>query len=248
MREDLKTLCDLQETDDRLTVLARDRTSLKESLETIDSGVREAEAALEEMKAALEEKQKAYRGMENDLKECEETILKFKRQEFDVKTNEALAALKKEISQEEERKSNLEDEALLAMEDIETQVSRISEVEKDLERKQEEGRRDKDEVERKLEAIDEEEAATRREREQRRSLIPADLLMRYEKVRAHNRGVGVARLGSRTCSSCHCLITPQDIQLIKRNDQLKYCEGCGAVLVWTDGGGGPSGSQTQEGQ
>jgi len=237
LRDDLRALFDLQETDDRLVAMGRDREALTGSLEDVARQMEAAEAALEEMKRDREEKQKVYRDLEGEIKEIEENIRKFKRQEFDVKTNEALWAIQKEIREHEDKKSSLEDRAIEAIEAIDQQSAEIERAVEDLERRRQESVRHKTVVDRKLGEIDREEAATLSEREERRAGVPAELLGRYEKVREHNRGVGVARISDRTCSGCSRLVTFQDLQLIKRGDRFMYCEGCGAFLVWADGAG-----------
>ena len=237
MRDDLRALFDLQETDDRLVAMGKDRAALTGSLEDVGKQMEETEAALEELKRALVEEQKVYRDLEGEIKEIEEDIRKFKRQEFDVKTNEALGAIQKEIREHEDKKSSLEDRAIEAIEAIDQQSAEIERALENLERRRQESVRHKTVVDRKLAEIDREEAATLSEREERRARVPADLLGRYEKVREHNRGVAVARISDRTCSGCSRLVTFQDLQLIKRGDRFMYCEGCGAFLVWTDGAG-----------
>jgi len=237
MREDLQALFDLQGTDDRLVAMAKDRTVLTESLEESAKQVEDAEALLEEHKKALEEKQKVYRDLEGEILAMEETIRKFKRQEFDVKTNEALWAIQKEIRGHEEKKSDLEDRGLEAIEGIDEEMSSIERATRGLEDCRQDAARRKDEVDGKIAEIDIEEATARGEREERQARIPEDLLRRYEKVRKHRGGFGVARIVDRTCSGCSRLITYQDLQLIKLGDRFLYCEGCGSFLVWLDGAG-----------
>ncbi|MCK4548162.1 MAG: hypothetical protein KAW17_12060 [Candidatus Eisenbacteria sp.] len=243
MLEDLRILRDIQNMDECLVTLDRDRAILRDSLTDIDRRLDEEKKALEERKAEQEEKQKVYRTLENDLKETEETILKYKRQEFDMKTNESLRALMKEIGTEQEKKSNLEDQALQTMEEIETLANSIREAERQLEQHREDARREKAGVQENMAKVGEQEAAAREERRKHEVLIPPALLHRYDKLRGHNHGIGVATIRNRTCSGCHRLITPQDVNLIKRNDRLKYCEGCGAILFWKDGGEEPGGTE-----
>jgi predicted nucleic acid-binding Zn-ribbon protein len=236
MREDLRALYDLQGTDDRLVWLEKDRTDLVGSLEDIRKQVETAEAALEETRRALEQKQKLYRDLEGELKAIEETIRKFKRQEFDVKTNEELWAIQKEIRGQQEKKSELEDRALAAIEDIDHLTADVRGAKEALERSRQDAARQEAEVKRRVSEIDVEKENALRERGERVGRVPANLLERYEKVRKHNRGVGVAKITDRTCTACFRLITPQDVQLLRRNDRLMFCEGCGAFMIWDDGG------------
>ena len=243
MIEDLRLVYELQGTDDRLAAFRRERLRLAEEGERIDAGIQQAEQALEEMRNALEAKRKAYRDLERDLEQAEDSIRKFKEQQFAVKTNKEYAALDAEIRRSEGAKSDLEEQALFAMEEIEARSTELAETVGALEAQRADAARRKAHLESEQAKLAEEEAATRNAREEWTAQIPEDLLSRYEKVRDHNHGVGVATVKSRACSGCFRLITPQDINLIRRSDRRMYCEGCGAILVWADGGEeGPGGS------
>jgi predicted nucleic acid-binding Zn-ribbon protein len=235
MLEELKTLYDLQVTDDRLITLGRDRQALAVGLEGARANVEKVRLALEEKKKAREERQKAYRSLESDLRDLEEKIRRFRSQELSCKTNQELWALQKEIRQHEEKRSGIEDRALVTMDEIEALLADVKAAEKALGESIQEAERHQAEVERKLREIDEEEAAARELRKEQRKRVPEDPLARYDRLRAHSRGVGVATVQNRTCSGCFRRITPQDVNLIRRNDRFVPCEGCGAFLFWTDG-------------
>lgn len=63
--------------------------------------------------------------------------------------------------------------------------------------------------------------------------VPAELLALYEKVRAANRGIGVARLEHGTCMGCRMKLAAVDLDRIRKQpaDALVRCEECGAILA-----------------
>ena len=65
--------------------------------------------------------------------------------------------------------------------------------------------------------------------------VPADLLARYDKLRAHLGGVGAARLVDGSCTGCHLALSPRDLDDARRapEDAVLACEACGRILVRT---------------
>jgi predicted nucleic acid-binding Zn-ribbon protein len=65
-----------------------------------------------------------------------------------------------------------------------------------------------------------------------RAELPAEVLDRYDHVRAH-LGVAVARLVGRRCEGCHIDLSPVEVDLVKAvpTEQLAECPQCTRILV-----------------
>jgi hypothetical protein len=65
------------------------------------------------------------------------------------------------------------------------------------------------------------------------SVLPADLVARYEKIRDHLGGVGAARLIENHCGGCHLVMPSMEVERIRRlpPDQIATCDQCGRILV-----------------
>ncbi|MGH9086877.1 MAG: zinc ribbon domain-containing protein [Acidimicrobiales bacterium] len=75
--------------------------------------------------------------------------------------------------------------------------------------------------------------------------VPADLLDRYETLRARMGGIGAARLVGNRCSGCHLELPAREVDRIRRlpPGTVLTCEQCGRILVpmtASDAGPGPS--------
>lgn len=82
-------------------------------------------------------------------------------------------------------------------------------------------------------AVDAELARVGAEREVAASVVPPDLLARYDKLRAHLDGVGAARLEDGRCTGCHLALSPRDLDDARRapDDAVLSCDACGRILV-----------------
>lgn len=62
--------------------------------------------------------------------------------------------------------------------------------------------------------------------------VDPSLLAEYQKLRAANGGVGVARLTGSQCGGCHLTLSAVEVAAIrKRPDEIAHCEECGRLLV-----------------
>jgi predicted nucleic acid-binding Zn-ribbon protein len=67
--------------------------------------------------------------------------------------------------------------------------------------------------------------------------VPADLMERYETLRAHLGGTGAARLIGNRCDGCHLELASVEVERVRRlpPDALVTCDQCGRILVRTTG-------------
>jgi predicted nucleic acid-binding Zn-ribbon protein len=63
--------------------------------------------------------------------------------------------------------------------------------------------------------------------------VDPSLVGEYERRRARNRGVGVARLVGSTCQGCHLTIPSTEVERIRRAPEgsLAFCDNCGCILI-----------------
>lgn len=82
-------------------------------------------------------------------------------------------------------------------------------------------------------AVDAELTRVQAERDAAAGQVPADLLARYDKLRAHLGGIGAARLQDGRCTGCHLALSPRDLDDARRapDDAVLICDACGRILV-----------------
>ncbi len=62
--------------------------------------------------------------------------------------------------------------------------------------------------------------------------VPADLLAEYEALRGGRGGIGVAKLIGTQCGGCHLTLSAVEAARIRKHpDQVTHCEECGRLLV-----------------
>jgi len=214
---------DLREIGRQMEELARQRAALEAEIRAAEDRVSAAEADLENSRAE-------GRHMGMDLETAEEKVSKFKDHILDVKTNEELWALQREIDTAKEVAGALEEkiiEQMLRGDEIEASISvRRSELAEVTGR-----------VERGRAAADSQEAVLVQERTEveaaiadLRELLPADLLHRYDDVKKVRRGVAVAEVIDEICQACHVTVRPQLYVETLDLNEIHGCENCRRIM------------------
>ncbi len=75
------------------------------------------------------------------------------------------------------------------------------------------------------------------DRAERVGAVPADLLRRYDSLRAGKHGIGIARVDSRRCSACSTTLPQNTLTAVKETDQIATCDACGRMLCMVSDAG-----------
>ena len=84
--------------------------------------------------------------------------------------------------------------------------------------------------EEKTSQIDAKLAEWQKDREEKVTHIPRELLKPYEKVRQARNGIGVAAIKNNACQGCFMELPPQVISETKLGHRLVTCENCNRLL------------------
>jgi len=143
-----------------------------------------------------------------------------------------LESLQHEVENLARRRSDREDEMLVAMEVREGLESRAAEARA----RSDELRARAAEVGgaalQELERIDAELAERRAARDALAPAIDPDILDLYEDLRRQKKGVGAASLIDGVCQGCHEKLSAMELDKLKRTEDLKRCEYCRRILVF----------------
>ena len=71
-------------------------------------------------------------------------------------------------------------------------------------------------------------------REQLKVGIPRDFIARFDTIFNARGGVAVARIVSNACGACHVRLRPQIINLVRRGEELSFCESCRRILYFAE--------------
>ena len=232
-------LLDLQALDSGLDRLAHRRRTLPELAE------------IERLEALVEGLRDGIVRAETELSDLAREQAKFEREIDQVRTRKSrdeermasgaitnpkqLQDMEHEVATLTRRQSDLEDGELEVMEKVETLQAQLDELtgRRDgylNEREAAEQRRDDGFAD-----IDDEIARSTKERAEMAATFPADLLALYEKIRAHEGGVGAGAIQHGRCGGCRLDLMNNEKAAIRAagvDDVLRH-EECGRIMVRT---------------
>lgn len=231
MTEELQTLWSLHELDERLVHIHDQLKRHPEERRTVETAVSGEKQRLAAHQQRLTDLRAARRRIEQDIEALTGEEKKFQSQLPLIKKNEEYQALLHEISDRRSRRSDLETQVLLSMDEEETLLSAQPAIEKALGEAQ-------SVADARTRTIAGEEERARTEaaelEAQRAGLVPKlpqATRLRYERIRESRGGRAVVPIVKGACGGCFRGQPPQMLQEAKRGERVLLCDGCGRMLV-----------------
>ena len=233
----LETLMKVQERDTTIDRLRHRRAALPErsALSVLEQRVADLEARITEITARSEAVAARQSQLESEVGTLEARIKEIERRLYSgtVSASRELQAMSAEVASLKRRRSSVEDEVLVAMEEGEPLSRQLEtlDAERDQLDAESEGLRAvlvEAEV-----TIDAEITTESTARAAAADAVPPELILTYEGLRARLDGVGAARLVGSSCSGCHLVLPSAEVARVKKEppDALVFCDQCGRILV-----------------
>jgi len=230
MNSDLKQLIRLQSIDLSIQELRTRIDRFPGISKALDEKLRSAQSAVEASKEKAKSNQGTRKKLESEIVTVETKISKYRDQMMAVKTNDEYRALQHEIEHAQQAIRKIEDDILNLMLEAETGQADLKAAEGHLREDQQKVNAERKQLEeenkRDLSALD---GYLGERKEIERGLSP-DLSDRYDRVRKHRGGIGVAPARNEICEICKVRIRPQVFQQIRKNDQIIACDACQRIL------------------
>jgi predicted nucleic acid-binding Zn-ribbon protein len=231
VKESFQHLWALQQLDTELRTLSEKLDQIPSRVDDLKKAAAAMKTELDQAKTDIVEHRKQYKLCEVELKATEEKVAGYSVQLYSAKTNEQYKAFLKEIEGQKKLKNSIEDRMIVLMEETETLDRKVKENEKKSAELDSETARKVKMLETEKTELEAAITIRKQQRETTAAAIPADLLKRYERVRASKGGIAVATVRKERCSGCMSPIPAQRILEVDRQDHLYLCEACGRILI-----------------
>jgi predicted nucleic acid-binding Zn-ribbon protein len=227
----------VQEHDTAADRLRHRRETLPElqRLAAVQQAMADLDALLEERDRVRGDAARRQKHLEDELAAVEAKLQELDKRLYSgiVSAPRELQALQADIASLKRRRSDLEDQALEAMQErepLDTEVNRLIDEQADFENEAEQLGKSIAEA---TGTIDAELAAELEARTSAAEAISEELLSQYERLRTKLDGVGAARLVNGRCTGCHLSLPATEVDRIKREppDAVVLCDQCGRILV-----------------
>lgn len=182
------------------------------------------------LKAEWEERDKIRQDKEKVLQENAKKTVDKRMRMNRIKNIKELQSLQREIDQIKFNNSQLEEELITVMEDLETREALLKEKQQEIEKLEEQWKGQCDELGEQVAAADKVIAETSAVRQEVAARLNGDLIKRYELIFSRRGGTAVVTVTDGICQGCHMNIPPQLWNETLRSERLNLCPSCQRIL------------------
>lgn len=232
MNDDLKTLLDLQSIDLVIEKIQSRLEQIPVQIEALKAKIKEGQKAVEDEKQKFTQVQLGKKSKELEAGAQDEAISKHEKSLNSLKSNDAYKAMLGEIEAAKKKKSEIEDEILISMEEADRLVKTIKEVESKT-------KMDQQAIEGEIKTLEGEiqrlKADLDAELKKRNDFVPQvlpDLLSRYDYIRTKKKSQAIAVISGESCTGCNTNLTQNVINQVKKGKELIICESCSRILYF----------------
>jgi uncharacterized protein len=236
LKEQLSFLIKLQQIDSSAAKIGIKKKDLPEALAKLDAAFEKTRLSFEEIKEKTDELVAQHREKEDSLKKGQEQLKKTKSRQFEVKTNKEYEAILKEIEVIEGKNSQLEDQIIVLLDEIDRNRVAFKAKEKEFAELSSQYESERKKVASGIDELDADLNLIQQQTLEIRPLIRADLLKKYEAIKSISNGLAVVRVWKEVCQGCHMNIPPQLYNELQKAPKLVLCPNCNRIMYWEDAG------------
>ncbi len=234
---DLEALLALQDLDTHIDQEQHRKAHLPErdELAQLERLIGQKETARSEVAVLDADVASRQEAAERELQATEDRVTQVNRRLYGgtVTASRELQAMAADVESLRKRASELEDRALVLMEEREPFDKELAELDGqlvELEARQREARTSLAEAEAE---VDTDISTLAAQRPKAAGTVPEQLLSAYERLRGRLGGVAVARLVGGRCDGCHLTLSAVELDRIRHESDgtLQFCEQCGRIIV-----------------
>jgi predicted nucleic acid-binding Zn-ribbon protein len=188
-----------------------------------ENDLKDAQAALKQLKVDVNAK-------ETTLKATHQQIAKYEKQRETAASKKELDAFDHEIKHNREKCSQLEDEILGGLAEIDERTANIPVLEKELAKVRQESAGFQKEADERQARLQNERERAQAELAELEKNLPSDMRPTYNRLVAAMGPDAMAKAENRTCQACYASLTLQTIRELEGGGRFVTCTICGRAL------------------
>ncbi|MDQ7822163.1 MAG: C4-type zinc ribbon domain-containing protein [Candidatus Eremiobacteraeota bacterium] len=189
------------------------------------------EKSLEEMKQELKKRQTTYK--DKDL-ECKKYISQkegFEKKLYSgqIASHKELESWQAEVQNLKKKQSDLDDELLAMLDELDEREKSIGEQEALLGEKKAEHQRAGETYQERLDALNAEVESLKQKREKMEQTVEKSLIKQFTELQEQREGIAVVKVLKGICGGCYMNLPETSLKRIQARD-LEFCSNCGRIL------------------
>jgi predicted nucleic acid-binding Zn-ribbon protein len=234
MLDDLKEILDIQGLDIKMIRLMRVKKERTKELQQIEDLRKELHQQTTFKESEIEELGKNIQTLEQKIQEVNAKIKKLESQQVNIKKADEFNALTQEMTQAERERIAIEQKVSDLVDKRVAEEEMLHKIKESLKGSEESSMNLEREIQASIKLINEEGINLKEQRDALAARANRDTLQIYERLLRNKKDRVVVPIENRTCSGCHIVLTAQHENLVRKGENLVFCEHCSRIHYWQE--------------
>lgn len=234
MKDQIASLVQMQKINDEAGNIRTELAKGEEKLSALKNDLNEILGLINKQKEDRQTMRQRQRELEADMEDCEALAQKSQERLSAIKNNREYKALLREIDDGKKRVSEMEDQVMECLDQIEEKNKSLIDLEeqhKAVETSMEDEKASVD-----IHRTEGEKKISRFETTLKKlaKTMPPNLLARFKNTLKTRNGKALAPVDNGVCMGCNMGIPPQMYNELQIGDKLMYCPHCERIIYWVN--------------
>ncbi len=234
MQESLKTVLDIQELDMKMIRLMRVKKERQKELGQIADLRKELNQQFTDKEQEIADLGKNIQALEQKIQEITAKTKRLEAQQSSIKKVDEFNALTQEITAAERERISLEQKVSDLVDKRSSEEELLERIRESLKISGESSTALEKEIEASIKMINEEGLSLKVKRDELAKEADPDTLRIYERLLRNKKDRVIVPIENRTCSGCHIVLTAQHENLVRKGENLVFCEHCSRIHYWQE--------------
>ena len=234
MQEALKVIINIQDFDMKMMRLMRLKKERQKELEQIDSLRKELYQQYQEKEKEIVELDKTVQTQDVKIQEIIAKIKRIELQQSNIKKADEFTSLTQEMTSAEREKTVLEQKVSDLVDKKHAEEELLERIKTSLQNSEESSLAIEKEIQGSIDLINAEGSSIKHKREELAKQASPDILALYERLLKNKKDRVIVPIENRTCSGCHIVLTAQHENLVRKGENLIFCEHCSRIHYWQE--------------
>ncbi len=232
MKEALKTILEIQDLDMKMLRLVRVKKERLKEIEQIEALRKELHQQTTEKENEITDLNKQTLSFEHKIQDIAIKMKKLEGQQGSIKEvkefnaiTQEMTALERERITTEQKMSDLVDKRVAAEE-------LLNKIKETLQSSEINSLALENEIKNSIKVINEEGSSLKKQRDTLAKTANGEVLQIYERLLRNKKDRVIVPIENRTCSGCHIVLTAQHENIVRKGDNLVFCEHCSRIHYW----------------
>lgn len=234
MKEDLKLIIQIQDLDMKMLRLMRIKRERQKEIQQIEDLRSDLHAQVKEKEFEVEELTKEISTYETRIDEIKKKLKELETRQSQIKKIEEFNALTQETTSLERERVATEIKVSDIVDKKNAEEEILEKIKESLKASEASSLALEKEIQSSISLINEEGSQLKAERDALATTADPETLRIYERLLRNKKDRVVVPIENRTCSGCHIALTAQHENIVRKGENLIFCEHCSRIHYWLE--------------